>query len=89
MDPSAQSAVRSVAAIGLKRALRGRLEKGVDGKAITHAAARRCFLLGRDCRDRRAWVVIIAVVVRANAHLATVMIAEKTADEIRREAKAG
>jgi hypothetical protein len=27
--------------------------------------------------------------VRANAHMATVMIAEKTADEIRREAKAG
>jgi hypothetical protein len=34
-------------------------------------------------------MVIVAVVVRANAHLATVMIAVKTADEIRREAKAG
>jgi hypothetical protein len=48
MDPSAQSAVRSVAAIGLKSALRGRPEKGVDRKVITHAAARRCLLPGRD-----------------------------------------
>ena len=95
---------------------------------ITHAAARRCLLLGRrfgrplpnrqpltQGQDRRfagiaalgsllspsavsrdpgpgLWVIdasIMPTVVRPTRTLTTIMIAEKLADEIRREAKAG
>jgi hypothetical protein len=93
MDPSAQSAVRSVAAIGLKKELSeggqrkvstGRLSRtrrqddvsywGGTSKSLTPESAASNSRSGRAlCRDCRAWVVIVAVVVRANAHLATVM----------------
>ena len=129
MDPSAQSAVRSMAALGLKRAPRAARKGcgqeslsptrqpddisywGGTSESFTPEAATPNSTSGPAlCRDCRAWVAIVAVrsVARsgplgcgssmprscprsraANTHLTTIMIAEKLADEIRREAKAG
>jgi hypothetical protein len=127
MDPSTKSAVRSMAALGLKRAPRA--ARGVGRKVYHARGSRTISLTGAELRNRslpkrqpltqpqdRRFAGIAALgsllspsVVScdpghwavghrcldhahgraANTHLTTAMIAEKLADEIRREAKAG